>query len=103
MKLVYGDYSLCFCDGGLEVRKNNVLLYFNRRPMFVTVKTAFAVSEFYDRAYDEVSAFDDIVIAKGTLSVPSGSEFYFSDVYELCESGFKVKRNVKLVSSLCMI
>lgn len=99
MKLVYGDYSLCFCDGGLEVRKNNVLLYFNRRPMFVTVKTAFAVSEFYDRAYDEVSAFDDIVIAKGTLSVPSGSEFYFSDVYELCESGFKVKRNVKVIKA----
>ncbi len=41
MKLVYGDYSLCFCDGGLEVRKNNVLLYFNRRPMYVTIKTAF--------------------------------------------------------------
>ncbi|NLM26621.1 MAG: hypothetical protein GX211_00380 [Clostridiaceae bacterium] len=99
MKLVCGDYSLCFCDGGLEVRKNNILLYFNRRPMYVTVKTAFAASEFYDKAYDEVSAFDDMVIAKGTLSVPSGSEFYFSDVYELCESGFKVKRNVKVIKA----
>jgi len=99
MRLVYGDYTLSFIDGGLEVRKNNNLLYFNRRPMFVTIKTAFAVSEFYDGSYDEVSAFNDVITAKGTLTVPSGSEFYFSDVYELCESGFKVKRNVKVVKA----
>jgi len=99
MKLVNGDYTLLFVNGGLEIKKNDKLLYFNRRPMFVTVKTVFAVSEFYDAAYETVESFNDTIVAKGVLATPSGSEFCFSDVYELCESGFKVKRNVKVLKA----
>lgn len=46
MNLICGEYNLIFREGGIEVLKNNRLLYFNKRPMFVTVKTAFAVNEF---------------------------------------------------------
>ncbi len=99
MKLICGDYTLGFVDGGVEVRKNSKLLYFNRRPMFVTVKTAFAVSEFYDGAYEEVAVNGGVITAKGTLTVPSGSEFAFFDVYETCDQGFKVSRNVKVLKA----
>ncbi|MFC5449864.1 glycoside hydrolase family protein [Paenibacillus aestuarii] len=97
MKLVCGDYTLVFKDGGIEVQKNNIPLYFNKRPMFVTVKTVFAVSEFYDTAYSEIEDSGDKIIAKGTLIVPSGSEFSFADVYERAGVGFKVSRNVKVL------
>src|SRR3954453_7051370 len=99
MKLVSGDYSLSFKDGGLEVQKNSKLLYFNKRPMFVTVKTVFAVSEFYDNAYSEIDVSGDTIIAKGKVTVPSGSEFSFADLYEATSAGFKVSRNVKVVEA----
>ncbi|MGB8452536.1 MAG: hypothetical protein WCD89_09395 [Anaerocolumna sp.] len=99
MKLVYGDYNLIFKEGGLEVQKNNELLYYNKRPMFVTVKTAFAISEFYDKAYSDITVSDDKIIAKGILTVPSGSEFSFADVYEITGDGFKVSRNVKVLKA----
>jgi hypothetical protein len=99
MKLVSGGYSLSFKDGGLEVQKNGKLLYFNKRPMFVTVKTVFAASEFYDNAYSEIDFSGDTIIAKGTVTVPSGSEFSFADVYEATGSGFKVSRNVKVLKA----
>lgn len=99
MKLVCGDYTLNFKNGGLEVQKNNKLLYINKRPMFVTVKTVLAVSEFYDKAYSEIAVSGDKIIAKGILTVPSGSEFSFSDVYEATDAGFKVSRNVKVLKA----
>ncbi|WP_426451973.1 hypothetical protein ACP26L_07825 [Paenibacillus sp. S-38] len=86
-------------DGGLEVRKQERLLYFNKRPLCVTVKTAFALSEFYDTAYSEVVVTTHSVVATGTLTVPSGSEFYFSDVYESSDCGFKVSRSVKVLKA----
>ncbi|MGE5612909.1 MAG: hypothetical protein ACM3XR_00725 [Bacillota bacterium] len=99
MKLVHGDYVLSFADGGLEIYKNNKLLYFNRRPMFVTVKSVSAVSEFYDKAYDSIETHGGKIVAKGALVVPSGSEFRFEDTYETTGGGFKVSRNVKVVKA----
>ena len=58
MELECGSYRLLFTEGGIEVRNNDRLLYANKRPMFVTVKTAFAVSEFYDGAYADIAASD---------------------------------------------
>ncbi|WP_274652101.1 hypothetical protein [Paenibacillus humicola] len=99
MNLASGGYTISFKEGGLEVQKDGRLLYFNRRPMFVTVKTAFAVSEFYDGAYAEIAVSGDKIIAKGTLTVPSGSEFSFTDTYERAGSGFKVSRSVKVLKA----
>lgn len=99
MQLIYGDYTLTFKDGGAEVEKNGKLLYFNKRPMFVTVKTVSAISEFYDKAYNEIAALGDKVIAKGILTVPSGSEFSFADTYEVIDAGFKISRNVKVLKA----
>jgi len=99
VELACGDYRIEFVDGGLEVRKRNRLLYFNQRPLCVTVKTAFALSEFYDAAYGEIAASGHTIMATGTLTVPSGSEFFYSDVYETTGSGFKVSRSVKVLKA----
>ena len=99
MELVYGNYILTFKNGGLEVHKNGKLLYFNRRPMFVTVKTASISSEYYDKAYDEITDADGKILAKGVLTSPYGSEFAFSDIYEMTGEGFKVSRNVKVLKA----
>lgn len=98
-KLVYGDYNLIFMDGGFEVRKMGKLLYFNRRPMYVILKTAFALNEFYDAAYVETVLRGSTVEAKGTLTAPSGSVFSFADVYTTTGTGFKVSRNIRVLQA----
>lgn len=97
MKLTCEDYTLTFENGGVAVWKDRQMLYYNKRPMYVTVKTSFAISEFYDGAYSEVTQHDDLIEAKGTLTVPSGSQFAFTDLYEVAGSGFKIRRNVKVL------
>ena len=97
MKLEYGNYTLLFEDGGLVIQKNNKILYYNKRPMFVTVKTVMAISEFYDKSYSKITKKGDDIIAGGTLIVPSGSEFSFVDVYSVTDSGFRVQRSVKVL------
>lgn len=99
MRLACGDYIMQFSEGGIEVFKNGALLYVNRRPMFATVKTAFAISEFYDGAYADIAASDGKITARGTLTVPSGTAFAFTDVYESAGSGFSVSRRVKVVKA----
>ncbi len=99
MKLISGEYSLIFNEGGLEVQKNNKTLYYNKRPTFITVKTFMAVNEFYENYYSDISEENGKVTAKGTITVPSGSEFFFIDVYETSGTGFKVSRNVKVIKA----
>lgn len=99
MELQFNNYILSYEDGGIEVRKNGTLLYFNRRPMFVTVKTSFAVSEFYDAAYEKAEMRDGRMVAEGTLRVPSGSGFAFIDTYEAGDAGFRLQRCVKVVEA----
>ncbi len=99
MNLISGDYSIIFREGGIAVNKNNKLLYYNKRPMFVTVKTVLAVNEFYEDAYSEITISGNKIIAKGTLKVPSGSEFYFLDQYEANGTGFRVSRSVKVLNA----
>lgn len=99
MELKYNEYIMSFSNGGIEVHKDNRLLYLNKRPMFAMVKTLFAVSEFYDSAYDEIIRCDSKIIGKGILTTPSGSEFAFYDTYEVDLTGFKLDRNVKVLKS----
>ena len=99
MILEWGNYTLKFNSGGLEIHKDNRALYFNRRPMFVTVKTDLAISEFYDQAYDSTRVEGDCIIAEGRLVVPSGSEFFFSDTYTMTEKGLRVERKVRVLKT----
>lgn len=100
MKLVSGDYILSFREGGFEVYKNNRLLYYNKTPIFATVKTAFAISEFFHGIYNEITKYENNIHANGILRVPSGSEFEFLDIYSTTDCGFKVSRNVKVKKAI---
>lgn len=99
MEIHYQDYRLSFRDGGIEVHKDKELLYYNRRPMFLTVKTPFAVSEFYDAPYETAECSDGRLLASGTLRVPSGSAFAFTDTYETKGEGFRLSRSVRVVEA----
>lgn len=96
MELHYNDYVLAFADGGVEVTRNGKRLFYNKRPMFVHVKTAMAVTEFYDGAYGETAMDGDTVYARGSLTTPAGSVFAFEDAYSVRPSGVKVDRRVRV-------
>ena len=54
MQLVNGQYTLAFENGGLKIVKNGETLYFNARPIYVSVKTMGAISVFGDIPYDRI-------------------------------------------------
>lgn len=81
MNLGSGERKLIFENGGVQICKNNQVLYFNRRPMYAFVKTDMAVTEFFDRKYDKISE-EGRIKAEGILITPNGSELKFEDTYE---------------------
>ncbi len=99
MKLKAGNYELSFLNGGVEIQKEGTLLYFNKRPIAVTIKTREAVSEFYDCAYETVSCEQDKIFAGGTLQLTSGSAYAFIDCYETADAGFRISRRVEVLKA----
>ena len=99
MNITFKDYSLVMKDGGVFVEKGGKTLYFNKRPMCVTVKTKVALSEFYEGAYQHAQKDGCKVTAGGTVRVPSGSEFEFCDVYEATCEGFKISRKATVLKA----
>lgn len=99
MKLQYGHYALSFSNGGIEVFRGDQKLYFNQRPMSVTVKTALTSNAFYDGAYEQVVETDGAVTATGVLRLPTGSAFAFEDVYTAAADGYRVARQVTVLET----
>lgn len=89
-----GVYALLFQHGGVEVHRDGVKLYFNQRPMSVTVKTVSTANEFYDAPYQHMVEENGVVKAGGVVQLASGSAFAFEDVYECAADGFRVSRKV---------
>ncbi|MCL2284844.1 MAG: hypothetical protein FWC32_00600, partial [Firmicutes bacterium] len=94
MELKSGNYLMKFAHGGVEVLKAGHCLYFNKRPMYAFIKTAYSITEFYDAPYDEITESDGRIYAKGLLKSPTGAELLFCDTYEAVNSGFKISRKV---------
>lgn len=99
MELTIGSYVLRFADGGIEVLKGGQQLCFNRRPIYVFVKTVLSITEFYDHAYESVRATDSGAIAEGSITTPAGSRLSFEDTFEPLGSGFRVNRKVSVVET----
>ena len=99
MSFILKDYSFDFADGGCVIKKSGRKLYENMRPMSVTVKTMFALNEFYEAAYSAVSENAGRIAAEGIVAIPSGSEFAFSDIYEPAGEGIRISRNVKVLKA----
>ena len=89
MKLSYNNYTARFCDGGVEVFKGDTLLYYNKRPMYAFIKTALAVTEFYDAPYETITEKDGSILAEGILRSPTGSQLHFSDSYGISDGAMK--------------
>ena len=97
MKLVNGQYVMLFENGGVQITKNGKLLYFNARPVYVSVKTIAAVSLFSDISYENFEAVGDTVVAKGSYESKNGSAFAVCDVYRVEGEDFKVEREVTVL------
>lgn len=100
MDISVGKYTMRFQNGGIQVLKDNTLLYYNKRPMYAFIKTALSITEFYDKAYDDVYQEDGRIVAKGILKSPTGSELAFTDVYETMDSSIKVSRTIKVLKNV---
>ena len=79
MELNVNGYVVLFRDGGLSVQKDGRELYFNRRPVYVSVKTYGALNEFRDIPYEDVRAEDGAVCAQARFETDNGSVLLVRD------------------------
>src|SRR5690554_5494585 len=100
MKISAGNYTMRFQNGGVEVLKDDSLLYYNKRPMYAFIKTKLSITEFYDAAYEDITEEEGRITAKGVLKSPTGSELAFTDIYESIDSDFKVSRTVTVLKNV---
>ena len=99
VELNLNGYTLRFDAGGIQIVSGERLLYYNKRPLYVFVKTALSITEFYDKAYDSVSPSGSRVVAKGTVTTPTGSCLAFVDTFEAVGRGFRIHRKVTMVAT----
>lgn len=92
MKLCFGAYELLFEKGGIRVLLNGETLYFNARPVYVSVKTYGAVNEFRDIPYDDVREEGSTVTGRCLFITGNGSEIAFLDTYTIRDGALKISR-----------
>lgn len=96
-KLICKEYELSFADGGVLIQKQGKDLYFNKRPMYVSVKNIGAVSVFRDEAYQDIEEVSDGIVASGTWISDNGSIFAIKDTYRICDGDIVVNRKVEVL------
>ena len=82
MEIRLGEYTVCFENGGIRVLHGGKTLYFNARPVYVSVKTYAAINEFRDTGYSRVSERDGVVTGEAVFITKNGSEVFVRDTYE---------------------
>ncbi len=97
MKLQLGDYELLFSDGGVQVRREGETLYFNRRPVYVSVKTEEAMLRFRDIPYDEVAETGSEVCASARFVTGSGSILRVEDRYARVGEALRIGRSAVVI------
>ena len=93
MKLTPGEYHVCFEDGGIRVDKGGKTLYFNARPVYVSVKTYAAINEFRDMAYEHTEERDGAVTGEALFVTGNGSEIRVRDTYTVEGKNLKIARS----------
>ena len=96
MNLQTGEYTVQFRDGGIWIEKNGKTLYFNRRPVWVSVKTYGAVNVFRDQPYDSVTEKADGAVCLGCFETENRSVLRFRDEWTLLEGRLKIDRRVNV-------
>lgn len=99
--LSIGEYEVHFADGGVSVFKAGKKLYFNKRPIYISVKDISAVCVFGDVQYSSVTEEAGCVFATGTFISENGSEFVVTDTWRVLENSGKkslvAERKVRVV------
>ena len=85
-------YRIVFEQGGVKVTKDGTLLYFNARPVYVSVKTYGAVNEFRDIPYDAAEEKDGRVTGRAEFRTPNGSRIAVRDEWGLEAGALKISR-----------
>lgn len=92
LKFSIGKYEVRFEQGGIRVLKGKELLYFNPRPVYVSVKTYGAINVFRDTAYERVYGEENSVIGEALFVTGNGSEILVRDIYSVYDGGMKIER-----------
>ncbi len=92
-----GLYEWRFENGSVGVWKANKCLYYNNRPIYVSVKDLSAVSYFNDIPYDSVSDDGGVVICVGEYVSNNGSRLNVTDEYRVCDEQMCIHRSVKVL------
>ena len=96
MAIRLGDYSVCFDHGGIIVEKGGRTLYFNARPVYVSVKTYAAINEFRDMAYEHTEEKEGTATGEALFVTGNGSEVFVRDVYTVQDNALKVVRHAEV-------
>ncbi len=96
-KIISKGYELRFENGGVSILKNNNCLYFNHRPVYVSVKTIGAVSIFKDIPYTEVCETEDSVKASALFTSVNGSRFQITDIYSIRGEDLVIQRKADIL------
>ena len=99
MKLCFGAYELLFENGGIRVARKDETLYFNARPVYVSVKTYGAINRFRDIPYDEVREEGGAVTGRSVFVTENGSEIAVLDTYTVRDGALKIARRATVVKS----
>ena len=97
MSMELGTYRLSFAQGGVQVLKDGKLLYFNARPVYVSVKTYGAINEFRDIAYDTVEEKDGTVTGEALFATKNGSRIAVRDTYSAADGSLKITRSARVM------
>jgi len=97
MAMMINDHELVFDHGGVRILKNDRVLYYNKRPVYAFVKTTMAVTEFFDREYEEIREEEGRTVASGVLVTPNGSELEFEDTYTEDSGSIVISRKVSVL------
>ena len=72
------------------------MLYFNRRPVYVSVKTYGAINEFRDMAYEHAEEKEGTATGEALFVTGNGSEVFVRDVYTVQDNALKVVRHAEV-------
>lgn len=97
MKMVTGSYEIIFENGGVEVQKNGATLYFNHRPVYVSVKDEGGINRFRDIAYDKTLEEPGMITGNALFETDNGSVLQFRDCYTIENETLRIERQVIVI------
>ncbi len=98
-ELIFGEYHVCFEDGGVLVEKGDRILYRNSRPIYVSVKTYEAIVVFSEIPYHTVSEENGGIKARGVFETGNGSKIDVCDRYSIESGALRISRRAEVIKA----